>query len=116
MQRSRDPVVIASASDSILPKWSPENDKILIKTREQGFNFKQIAPMHFPEKSARACMKRHAQPTDQEKKEKKEKEENDELELVVMAYVEVRSEMWKALGARVGMEWQRVEQIVSIVL
>lgn len=89
--------------------WSQQDDDLLIKSRAQGLNWNQIAPKHFPTKSANACRKRHERLME---KQNAEQWDGVRLEVLAEAYNEVRSEMWRILGAKVGEKWQLVEQKV----
>lgn len=89
--------------------WSQQDDDLLIKSRAQGLNWNQIAPKHFPSKSANACRKRHERLME---KQNAEQWDGVRLDVLAEAYMEVRSEMWRILGAKVGEKWQLVEQKV----
>ncbi|KAK7189487.1 hypothetical protein DPSP01_001479 [Paraphaeosphaeria sporulosa] len=87
--------------------WSQSDDETLIKARAQGLNWNQIAPRHFPSKSANACRKRHERLME---KQNAEQWDGVRLDVLAEAYMEVRSEMWKILGTKVNEKWQLVEQ------
>ncbi|KAF2440702.1 hypothetical protein P171DRAFT_106378 [Karstenula rhodostoma CBS 690.94] len=87
--------------------WSQSDDETLIKARAQGMNWNQISPKHFPSKSANACRKRHERLME---KQNAEQWDGVRLDVLAEAYMEVRSEMWRILGAKVNEKWQLVEQ------
>ncbi|KAL1613002.1 NAD-dependent protein deacylase sir2rp2 [Paraconiothyrium brasiliense] len=87
--------------------WSQSDDETLIKARAQGLNWNQISPKHFPTKSANACRKRHERLME---KQNAEQWDGVRLDVLAEAYMEVRSEMWRILGAKVNEKWQLVEQ------
>jgi hypothetical protein len=91
------------------PSWSQVDDETLIKARAQGLNWNQISPKHFPSKSANACRKRHERLME---KQNAEQWDGVRLDVLAEAYMEVRSEMWRILGAKVNEKWQLVEQKV----
>ena len=41
------------------PRWSPEDDKLLMRARREGLNWNPIASMYFPNRSANACSRRY---------------------------------------------------------
>jgi hypothetical protein len=91
--------------------WSSTEDETLITARAQGLNWNQIAPKHFPTKSANACRKRHERLME---RQNAEQWDGVKLDVLAQAYMEVRREMWSILAARVGEKWGLVEQKVNI--
>jgi hypothetical protein len=75
-------------------------------------NWNQIAPKHFPNKTANACRKRHERLMERENAEKWDG--GVKLDVLAQAYMEVRKEMWSLLAARVGEKWQVVETKVGL--
>lgn len=90
------------------PGWPPgKDDLLLMRTRQQGLNWQQIASQYFPDKTANACRKRH---------ERLMEKMNDvghgndvKIETLDKVYVDVREQMWKILADKVGEKWQTVE-------
>lgn len=91
--------------------WSAKDDETLIQARAQGLNWNQIAPKHFPVKSANACRKRHERLME---RQNAEQWDGVKLDVLAQAYMEVRREMWSILAARVGEKWQVVETKVCL--
>ncbi|KAH7090411.1 hypothetical protein FB567DRAFT_617831, partial [Paraphoma chrysanthemicola] len=87
--------------------WSAKDDETLIRAREQGLNWAQIAPKHFPVKSANACRKRHERLME---RQNAESWDGVKLDTLSQAYMDVRREMWSILAAKVGEKWPLVEQ------
>ncbi|ORY08722.1 hypothetical protein BCR34DRAFT_389689 [Clohesyomyces aquaticus] len=87
--------------------WSAKDDETLITARAQGLNWNQIAPRHFPAKSPNACRKRHERLME---RQNAEQWDGVKLDILAQAYMDVREEMWRILGAQVGERWQVVEQ------
>ncbi|MCJ1455961.1 hypothetical protein MMC28_006318 [Mycoblastus sanguinarius] len=87
--------------------WPPENDELLMRARQQGLNWQPIATNYFPDKTANACRKRHERLMD--KRNNADDWEGVKMEALAKAYVEVREQMWKLLGDRVGEKWETVE-------
>ena len=96
-----------------LQSWSPENDELLIKARQQGMNWQAIANKYFPDKTANACGKRHKRLM--EKHNQYNNLEHTKTETVAKAYNDVREQIWKTLADRVGEKWQIVEAKVRIL-
>jgi hypothetical protein len=91
--------------------WSAKDDGILIQARQQGLNWNQISPKHFPSKSPNACRKRHERLMERQNAE--QWDGGVKLDVLSQAYMDVRREMWSLLAARVGEKWQLVEQKVG---
>ena len=90
--------------------WPPGNDDLLMRARQQGMNWQPIATKYFPDKTANACRKRHERLM--EKRNNTETWEGVKMETLAKAYNDLREQMWKVLGDRVGEKWQTVEQKV----
>ena len=86
--------------------WLSSNDELLIRARQEGMNWQPIATKYFPHKTANACRKRHERLM--EKRDFKAFED-DKLDTLSKAYNDVRDQVWKLLGDRVGEKWQTVE-------
>jgi hypothetical protein len=101
----------SAAGGSRSSSWTPEDDKTLIRARAQGLNWNQIAPRHFPSKTANACRKRH-----ERLMERQNAEQWDGVKLndLAQAYMEVRREMWSILASKVGEKWTVVETKVRL--
>lgn len=89
--------------------WSAKSDETLIQARAQGFNWNQIAPKHFPDKTANACRKRHERLME---RQNAEQWDGVKLDILARAYMDCRREMWSILAALVGEKWTLVEQKV----
>jgi hypothetical protein len=101
----------AAAGGGRSSSWSSTEDETLITARAQGLNWNQIAPKHFPTKSANACRKRHERLME---RQNADQWGGVKLDVLAQAYMEVRREMWSILAARVGEKWELVEQKVNI--
>lgn len=109
----RNSVSVASAAGggTRSPSWSAKDDETLISARQQGLNWNQIAPKHFPAKSPNACRKRHERLME---RQSAEQWDGVKLDVLAQAYMDVRREMWSVLAARVGEKWTVVEQKVNL--
>ncbi|KAF2452059.1 hypothetical protein P171DRAFT_402025, partial [Karstenula rhodostoma CBS 690.94] len=87
--------------------WSQQDDETLINARAQGLNWNQISPKYFPSKTSNNCRKRHEWLIE---RQNTEQWDGVRVEVLAEAYMEVRSEMWRILGAKVNEKWQLVEQ------
>ena len=83
-----------------------------MRARQQGLNWQPIATNYFPDKTANACRKRHERLMD--KRNNADDWEGVKMEALAKAYVEVREQMWKLLGDRVGEKWETVEAKVCV--
>jgi len=109
----RNSVSTASAAGGGIrsSSWSVKDDGILIQARTQGLNWNQISPKYFPSKSANACRKRHERLMERQNAE--QWDGGVKRDVLSLAYMEVRREMWSILAARVNEKWQLVEQKVN---
>ncbi len=90
--------------------WSPENDDLLIRARQEGLNWEPIASLWFPDKSANACRKRHKRLMENLNiSDGADLWDGVKMETLAKAYVDVRERMWKLLAERLGEKWQNVE-------
>ena len=87
--------------------WPPENDKLLMRARQQGLNWQPIASKYFPDKTANACRKRHERLM--EKRNSADNWDGVKMDMLSKAYLDIREQMWKILADRVGEKWQNVE-------
>ena len=87
--------------------WTPENDELLMRARQQGLNWQPIASKHFPDKTSNACRKRHERLM--EKRNNADNWDGVKMDKLSKAYLELREQMWKILADRVGEKWQSVE-------
>ena len=90
--------------------WSQEDDALLMQCRAQGMNWAPIAHNHFPSKTSNACRKRHERLME---KRNAESWDGIKVEDLAKAYMEVREDMWRLLGEKVGEKWQTVETKVA---
>ena len=86
------------------PRWSSEDDELLMWARREGLNWQPIASKYFPDKSANACRKRHERLT-----ENADNVDAIDIDKLSKAYLDSREHMWKLLADRVGEDWQAVE-------
>ncbi|KAF1973022.1 hypothetical protein BU23DRAFT_141653 [Bimuria novae-zelandiae CBS 107.79] len=107
VQRHSVSTASAAGAGARSASWSQQDDDQLIKARAQGLNWNQISPKYFPSKSANACRKRHERLME---KQNAEQWDGVRLDILAEAYMEVRAEMWRILGAKVNEKWQLVEQ------
>jgi hypothetical protein len=91
--------------------WSAKDDETLIQVRLKGLNWNQISPKYFPHKSANACRKRHERLMERQNAEQCG---GVKFDILALAYMECRREMWCNLAAKVGEKWQLVEKTVWI--
>ena len=92
------------------PSWSPQEDQILLRARQQNLGWPHISERYFPgKKTPNACRKRH-----ERLKEWQNAEDWDgyKLEALAKTYMDVRKEMWTILGERLGEKWALVEEKV----
>ena len=87
--------------------WTPENDELLMRARQQGLNWQPIASKYFPDKTSNACRKRHERLM--EKRNNADNWDGVKMDKLSKAYLELREQMWKILADRVGEKWQSVE-------
>ena len=87
--------------------WSPEDDELLMRARQQGLNWQPIASKYFPNKTSNACRKRHERLM--EKRKIADDLDDVKFETSAKAYLELREQMWKLLADRVGEKWEIVE-------
>jgi len=106
------PSISTGASEGSGSSWSAKDDETLVQARAQGLNWNQISPRHFPQKTANACRKRHERLME---RQNAEQWDGVKLDVLAMAYMEVRREMWSILAARVGEKWTLIEQKVQDV-
>jgi len=103
----------ASSSDVAAPFWSKDNDRLLIKAREQGLHWDVIASTHFPSKTGNACRKRYERL--QERKRASESEwTGPRFDRLVVGYMAARKQMWQSLAAELGEEWHVIELQVRL--
>ena len=88
--------------------WLPDQDKRLMHLRQQGLDWQYIASRYCPAKTPNACRKRHERLM--------EKQATTETAKLGGAYSEVREQMWRMLGDRLGVKWTTVEEKVRINL
>ena len=101
----------ASSTDRYASQsWPPGNDDLLMRARQQGMDWQLISTKYFPDKTANACRKRHERLM--EKRNNTETWEGVKIEPLAKAYNDLREQIWKILGDRVGEKWQTVEQKV----
>ena len=93
--------------------WTPENDELLMRARQQGMNWQPIASKYFPDKTANACRKRHERLMEQ--RDQYDDLEGAKTDTVAEAYYYLREQVWKPLADRVGERWQIVEAKVRIL-
>ena len=86
------------------PRWSSEDDELLMRARREGLNWQPIASKYFPDKSANACRKRH-----ERLMENADNMGAIDIDKLSKAYLDSREDMWKLLADRVGEDWQAVE-------
>ena len=86
------------------PRWSSEDDELLMRARREGLNWQPIASKYFPDKSANACRKRH-----ERLMENADNMDAIDVDKLSKAYLDSREDMWKLLADRVGEDWQAVE-------
>ena len=84
-----------------------------MKARQQGLNWQPIASKHFPDKTANACRKRHERLM--EKRNVTDAWDGAKMEALAKAYHEIRADMWRMLGDRLGEKWSTVEAKVSLL-
>ena len=96
-----------STSDRHAATWTPENDELLMRARQQGLNWQPIASKYFPDKTANACRKRHERLM--EKRNNADNWDGVKMDKLSKAYLDLREPMWKILADRVGEKWQSVE-------
>jgi len=103
------PITSAAASRSA-GIWNAADDEVLMAARAGGLNWLPIARLHFPNKTANACRKRHERLV-----ERRQAEDWDaqKLEGLAQEYMAVHREMWEILASRVGEKWTVVEAKVS---
>ncbi|KAF2477446.1 uncharacterized protein BDR25DRAFT_191723, partial [Lindgomyces ingoldianus] len=87
--------------------WSAKDDETLLAARAQGLHWNQIVPLQLPSKSPNECRKRYEILMDRHTPEEKD---GIRLDILALAYMEVRQQIWSILAARVGEEWELVEQ------
>ena len=91
--------------------WGPEEDKTLLRVRQENLNWNLIAEKYFPNKTGNACRKRH------ERLVIKNNTTNDwdsaKVEALARSYMEFREGMWKILAQELGEKWETVEKKVS---
>ena len=90
--------------------WSPEDDELLMRARQQGLDWQYIALKHFPDKTSNACRKRYERLM--EKQNRADYWDRVKFETLAKAYVDVREEMWKILADRVDEKWYTVVEAV----
>ena len=90
--------------------WTAEDDETLMTARAKGHNWQPIATMHFPNKTANACRKRH-----ERLMERRNADDWSGIKLQILAteYMAVRKEMWSILAERIGEKWQTIESKVT---
>ena len=93
--------------------WSPQNDELLMQSRQRGMNWQPIVNTYFPDKTANSCRKRHG--LLMEKGNSNETWEGVKIETLARAYVDVREQMWRILADRVDEQWQIVEAKVYLL-
>ena len=90
--------------ESKSPRWSSEDDELLMRARREGLNWQPIASKYFPDKTANACRKRH-----ERLMENADNTDAIDIDKLSKAYLDSREHMWKLLADRVGEDWQAVE-------
>ena len=86
------------------PRWSSEDDELLMRARREGLNWQPLASKYFPDKTANACRKRH-----ERLMESADNMNAIDIDKLSKAYLDSREHMWKLLADRVGEDWQAVE-------
>ena len=93
--------------------WSPQNDELLMQSRQRVMNWQPIANTYFPDKTANSCRKRHERLI--ERRNSTETWEGVKIETLARAYVDVREQMWSILADRVDEQWQIIEAMVYLL-
>ena len=102
-----------SSSSWTPSSWTPENDELLLRARQQNLNWQSIAVKYFPDKTANACRKRHERLM--EKRNQYDGWEAAKIDTVAEAYTDGRAQLCKPLADQVGLQWQTVEAKVSVL-
>lgn len=100
----------ASSDRRTATPWNSSDDKRLIEARRKGLSWKDIAPVHFPDKTANACRKRHERLMD--KRNNQDNWDGQKFEALARAYNENREKIWRILAEPLHERWEDVERKV----
>lgn len=92
--------------------WTAAEDRTLLEARAGGQNWAELQRTHFPGKTANACRKRYERLVERRGIQDRG---GRRLERVAGAYMAMRREIWGGLAARLGMKWEVVEALVSLI-
>ncbi|KAL8714878.1 MAG: hypothetical protein Q9220_001391 [cf. Caloplaca sp. 1 TL-2023] len=87
--------------------WSSSSDEQLMRARQQGLNWANIAATYFPSKTPNACRKRHERLM--EKRNVIGSWDEARMGEVAKVYGNVREKMWKMVAEQVNEKWNVVE-------